>query len=153
MVIFQPLLGNLAEAEAVEDLVLEQEILVHATGAKDGVLGGHDARAELFLVAAEEELEELGDGLGVLLDLLLGVRVEDGKSGVDVPFVCVDTQRDVDLDVLDAAYVPRVLPGELVVGHPGGAHAEEGGVRDGLRVCGDTVVLLAGQVDVLGPQA
>ena len=100
-------------------------------------------------MASEHELEEPSDRLGVLLDLLLCVWVQDGEAGVDVPFVRVDAQGDVDLDVLDAAYVARVLPGELVVRHPCSTHAEEGCMRDGLRVGCDAVVLFAGEVDVL----
>lgn len=45
-----------------------------------------------------------------------------GRTGVDVPFVAVDAQCDVNLDVLDAATPFRDFPGELVVCVPGRAH-------------------------------
>lgn len=40
-----------------------------------------------------------------------------------MPFVAVDAQCDVNLDVLDAATPFRDFPGELVVCVPGRAHA------------------------------
>ncbi len=150
MVVFEALLRDLAEAEAIEDIVFEQQFLPDSAPAEDGFSGRQDALPQLVSVAGEHELEELRDGLGVLLDLLLGVWVQDGEAGVDVPFVGVDAQGDVDLDVLDAADVARVFPRELLVRLPRGAHAEECGVRDGLRVCRDTVVLFAGEIDMLG---
>jgi hypothetical protein len=103
-----------------------------------------DAVAQFVAVARKHEFEELGDRLGVLFDLGLSSRIEDGEAGVDVPFVGEDAQRDVHLDVLDAADVARDFPGELLVGCPSGAHAQEGGVGDGLRVGCYAVVLLEG---------
>lgn len=122
-------------------------------GLEDDGAGALDAALELLFVAAQHELEELRHAGRVLLDLLLRARVEDCQPGVDVPLVAVDAQRDVDLDVLDAADVPRRLPGELVVRLPGRAHAQEGGMRDGLSVRRDDVVLLRAQIDHLGAEA
>jgi hypothetical protein len=155
MVILELLLRHLTQAKLIQQLVAQQQLmaLVAMDAAKDGLARSVHARRELVAVPRQHQLEQLRDRLGVLLDLLLGVRVEDGEPRVDMPFVRVDAQRDVDLDVLDAANVARRFPGELVVGGPGGAHAEEGGVRHGLRVGRDAVVLLARQVHVLGAQA
>ena len=98
-------------------------------GAKDELAGGPDPGFEGGAVAGEHEFEELGYRGGVLEDLLPRGRVEYREAGVDVPFVGVDAQGDVDLDVLDAAGPTRDFPGELAVGMPGGAHA-------GVRVSG-----------------
>jgi hypothetical protein len=108
-----------------------------------------DSGCELFTISGEHELEELSDGLGILLDLFLCVGVQDGKAGIHVPLVRVDAEGDVLLDVFDATDVAARFPWELVVGGPCGAHAEEGGMRDGLCVRRDAVVLLGGEVDVL----
>lgn len=67
-----------------------------------------------------------------------------------MPFVWIDTQRDVDLDVLNATYISRNLPRELIVGMPGSAHAQECRMRDGLRVCGDSIMLLSAEMDDFG---
>lgn len=67
-----------------------------------------------------------------------------------MPLIAIDAQGDIDLDVFDAPKVPRYLPRELGVGGPGGAHGQEGRVRDRLRVGGDAVVLFGGQDDGLG---
>ena len=64
-----------------------------------------------------------------------------------MPLLAVDAEHGVDLDVLDAADVAAELPGELGVCVPGLAHAEEGGVGDGLGVGGDAVVLQGREVD------
>lgn len=96
----------------------------------------------------EHQFEQFRDRFGVLLYLRLGSRVEDGEAGVDVPFVRVDPQHQIGLDVLDAAHVPLVFPGELVVGTPRRAHAQERRMGHGLRVGGDTVVFQRGEVDL-----
>ena len=54
---------------------------------------------------AEHQFVQLGHGLGVLSYLFLCGRVQDGEAGVDVPFVGVDSESYVDLDVFDAADV------------------------------------------------
>jgi hypothetical protein len=112
-----------------------------------------DSGCELFTVPSEHELEELGDGFGVLFDLFLCIGVQDGETGIHVPLVRVDSKGDILLDVFDATDVAACFPRELVVGGPCGTHAEEGGMRDGLCVCRDAVVLLGGEVDVLRSEA
>ena len=99
-------------------------------------------------MTTEHEFVQLSDTSRVLFDLFLGSWIEDRKTGVDVPFVAVDTQRDVDLDVLDAADVTRYLPGELPVGSPGSTHGQEGSVGHGLCVGCYTVVYFGSQFDV-----
>jgi hypothetical protein len=55
--------------------------------AKHGFACSVNSSAELVAVSSEHELEELGNGLGVLLDLLLRIGIHDGKTGVHVPLV------------------------------------------------------------------
>lgn len=69
-----------------------------------------------------------------------------------MPFVRVDAQSDVAFHVFDPADPARHFPGELVVGLPCGAHAQEGGVCDGLGVGGDAVVFLAREEDIFGAE-
>lgn len=153
MVVLEPLLRrwNLAQRKLIQHFVLEEQV-ARGLRSKDSGARGVYAGAQFVFLAREHELEELGHAFGVLLDLLLRRGIQDREAGVDVPFVCVDAERDVDFDVLDAADVARQFPRELVVGQPGGAHGEEGRVRYGLRVGGNAVVLLRGEVDVLGFQ-
>ena len=137
---------GVAEGEGGEDRGLDEGLLAPALGEDLGP-GGEEAGAEGGEVALEHELVEVGDAAGVLGDLLPGLGVEDGEAGVDVPLLAVDAEHGVDLDVLDAADVAAELPGELGVCVPGLAHAEEGGVGDGLGVGGDAVVLQGREVD------
>lgn len=65
-----------------------------------------------------------------------------------MPFLGVDTQGEVDLDILDAAHVAGYFPGKLLVGVPGLTHGEEGCMGDGLGVSGYAVVFGGGEVDV-----
>lgn len=156
VVVLQLALRHLPQAEPVQQVVPQQQLLalgLLVRPAKYGFPRCVHAPRQLRPVPREHQLEQLRHGLGVLLDLLAGVGVEDGEAGIDVPFVGVDAQGDVDLDVLDATNVAGRFPWELVVGGPRGAHAEEGGVGHGLGVGGDAVVLLACEVDVLGLQA
>lgn len=150
--------GPRVQAELVEDAVVEQgrgapPARGVAVGAEDLLAGGEDARAQLVLVAPQHQLVELGDGAGVLGDLLARLRVEDREPRVHVPLLVVDAHHQVDLDVLDAADVARALPGELRRRVPRLAHAEEGRVRHRLRVRRDAVVLVRRQVHVLGAEA
>lgn len=156
VVVLQLLLRHLAQTKFVQQIIAQQQLLtffLRMGAAKHRISSRIHPLAQLPFIARQEQLEQLGHGLGVLFNLLLGVWVQDGKTCVHVPLVGVDAKRDVDLDVLDAANVARRLPRELVVGGPRGAHAEEGRMGDGLRVGSDAVVLLAGKVDVLGLEA
>lgn len=101
---------------------------------------------------ANHELVQLSHGLGVLTDLFFRGWVKDGEAGVDVPFVGVDPERDVHLDVLDASYPSSDLPWKLVVRSPCGSHTQEGSMGDSLRIRRDVVVHLAGEVDVAGSE-
>lgn len=83
-------------------------------------------------------------------DLFLGRGIENSETGVDVPFVRIDAESDVDLDVLDSAYPAIDFPGKLIVGVPCSAHAQESGVRHSLGIGCDAVVHLAAKVDILG---
>lgn len=147
--------GGLAERKRVEDRVLDEGPLVLAPrlGAKDLVARGKHAPAQAGQVADEHELVEVGDAARVLRDLLARLGVEDGEAGVDMPFLAVDAQHEVDFDVFDAADVAAHGPRELPVGVPRLAHGEESGVCDGLRVGRDAVVLSRGEVHEFGPEA
>ena len=156
MIVLQLPLRHLPQTEPIQQIIPQQQLLpllLLVRAAKHSVPRRIHAPAQLVPVASQHQLEQLRHRLGVLLDLLLGVRVQDGEAGVYVPFVRIDAQGDVDFDVLDAADVAGRFPRKLVVGGPGGAHAQEGGVCDGLRVGRDAVVLFARQVHVLGLQA
>lgn len=108
---------------------------------------------ELLPMPPNHEFVQFGNRFGVLADLLLGCRVEDGEPSINVPFVGVDAQGDVHLYVLNTAYPPGKLPWELLVGLPCGSHTQEGCVSDSLGICGDAVVVLAGEVDMRGSEA
>lgn len=88
-----------------------------------------------------------------MFDLLFGIGIEDSETGVNVPFLGVDSEGKVDLNVLNSTDVAGYFPGELGVGVPGLAHGEEGGVGHGLGVCCDAVVLDSGEVHLRGVQA
>ena len=153
MIIRRLLRRHLAQRKAIEHLIIKQELGLAQAADEHRIASSFDAPRQFLSVPAQHELEQLGNRLRVLLDLLLGGGIQDGQARVHVPLVRVDAQRDIDLDVLDAADVTADFPGELVVGAPCGAHAQEGGVRDGLRVGGDLVVERGGEVDVLGAEA
>ena len=152
VVVRRPLLRYLSQRKPVQDLVSQQQIATTTTSFEHSPSGGFDPLLQRLTMTPEHQLEQFGDGLRVLADLFLRGWVEDSKTGIDVPFVGVDPESDVYLDVLNAAYVTVDFPGKLVVCVPGGAHAEKGGVCDGLRVCCDPVVCLRCEVDVLGAE-
>lgn len=104
-------------------------------------------------ISLEHEFIEISDTAGVLSNLFSCFGVENCQAGVDVPFLAVDAQHDVDFDVFDTADVTTQLPGELAVSVPCFAHGEESGVRDGLGVCCDAVMFFSGKVDKLGAEA
>lgn len=147
-----PLLRYFPQRKSIQHLVPQQQFMIPTFSLEDCRSSRLDPFLQRFTMSAEHQLEQLGHGLGVLPDLLLGGRVQDGETGVDVPFVRVDPEGDVDLDVFDATDIPVDLPRELVVGLPCCTHAEEGGVCDGLGVGGDPVVFFRREVDVLGTE-
>lgn len=66
------------ERELVEDVVTQQQLVPLLP--KDELAGRANARLELLPLALEDELEQLGDGGGILADLLLGRRVKDCET-------------------------------------------------------------------------
>lgn len=70
-----------------------------------------------------------------------------------MPFVSVDAKSDVDLDIFNAAEIAGNLPRELLVGHPCGAHAQEGSMGDGLGVGSDAVVLSCIEINIFRVEA
>lgn len=77
-----------------------------------------------LLPATQHQLEQLSDALGELVDLRARVRVEDRKARIDMPFVRVDAEHDVDFDGFDAADVVTVLPGVEAGACPCRAHPD-----------------------------
>lgn len=146
--------GGRGEGVFLEDLIAEEKLARGGVfGAKDKLACGAHAAFEFGGVAGDHELEEVSDRACELLDLGAGGGVEHGEAGVDVPFVRVDAQGDVYFYVFDAGGPARGFPGKLAVSVPGGAHAEEGGVGDGLGVGGDAVVFGGGEVHDFGVEA
>jgi hypothetical protein len=70
-----------------------------------------------------------------------------------MPFVRVYTKSDVLLDILNATNVAISFPRELIVRRPSCTHAEEGSMGDSLCICGDAIVLVGGEIDVLRSKA
>ncbi len=88
--------------------------------------------------------------MSVLTDLLFGVRVQDGETGVNVPFLGVDSESQVDLDILNTTDISSDLPRKLSISMPGFTHTKEGGMGDSLSICCDAVMLCCGEIDVSG---
>lgn len=99
-------------------------------------------------MTSKHELVEICDTLCVLTDLLLGVRIENRETSIDMPFLGIDTKGKVDLHVLDAADVTSYLPWKLGIGVPCFAHGKECSVSDSLGIRCDAVMLGGRQVDV-----
>lgn len=101
--------GEPPEAELVEDALTEEDLRAPAA-FEDLPAGAVEPLAEFLALAFEHELEELRDAFGVLVDLQARGRVQDGKARVDVPFIRVDAEHDVDLHRFDSADVFAFLP-------------------------------------------
>lgn len=150
MIVRCPFLRYFPQRKPIQHLVSQQQFVVATLAFEHRRSRRFDPFLQCFAMPTEHQFEKFGHGLGVLPDLLLGGRVQDGETGVDVPFVRVDPEGDVDLHVFDAADITVDLPRELIVGLPCRTHAEEGGVCDGLGVRGDPVVRFCREVYVLG---
>ena len=155
MVVLHPLAGSrfLSQTELIKQIILQEQLmpivtcLIHVS--KHGFTCRFDALAQLFFMTSQHQLEQIGDGFSILLDLAFGSRVQDGQAGVNVPFVRIDAESDVDLHILNTTHISRHFPGELVVGRPSRAHGEESCMGDCLCVCGDAVVSFGCEFDVL----
>jgi len=112
-----------------------------------------DALLKIVSMAAKHQLKELSDGFGILPDLFFCPGIEYGETGVNMPFVGVDTQHNVALDIFDASNVTVDLPGKLIVREPGGAHTQECSVGYSLRVCRDPVMFLGCKTHVIRAKA
>ena len=106
-----------------------------------------------------------------MLYLGAGRGVKNGEAGVDMPFIGVDAECDVDFYVFNTGGIPGDFPGKLTVSMPCCAHAERcmlvrasrGGVRytepekgcmgDSLGVCSNSIVLGSTEVDYFGAEA
>lgn len=104
-------------------------------------------------MSAKHQLEQLGHAFSILAYLLPSAGVQDRETSIDMPFIAVDAQHEINLDVFDPADVAWDVPGKLVIGLPCSTHAEEGGVRHGLRICCYTVMRICGDGDELGLKA
>lgn len=102
-------IGGFSQRKGRQDGGLDQRSALPARrrrrATKDLFSSGVDPAAEALEVAFEHELVQRRHTLGVLGDLLFGFGVQDGEPGVHVPFLAVDAEHCVDLDVLDAAHV------------------------------------------------
>lgn len=124
MVVSHTFRRQLPQREPIQNLIPQEKISSGVFG-EDSCTRGLDTLCQLFPMTAQHQLEQLGYRLGILLDLLLSRRIEDCETSVDVPFVGIDTKRDIDLNVLDTSDVARDLPGKLLVSRPCSAHAVE----------------------------
>ena len=155
MVISCLLLRNLAQREPIQDLISQQQIPIILTlpGMEDRRSRRLDPMREFLTMPTKHQLEQFCHRLGILPDLSFGRGIENSETGIDVPFVGVYPERQVDLDVLDASDIAVDFPGELVVGSPGCSHTQEGCMGYGLGVSGDDVVLLGCEMDMFGAEA
>lgn len=144
---------SIRQREPIQHFILQQQILTLRAGTKHRRPCSLDSTFQLVPIPLDHQLVQIGDGFRILADLGLGGWVEDGQPCVHVPFVRVDAQRDIDLDVLDTPDPAGHVPGKLVVGTPCRAHAQERSMCDGLRIGCDSIVEFAGQVDVFRPEA
>lgn len=141
MIILDPHGRLLTETEAINKLFIQQQFLaVSLLLSENSLLSRIHSLPQTLRITREHQLKQLRDALRVLSQLCFGGGIQNRETGVDVPFVAVDPEHEVDLDVFDSARVSAQFPRELVVGLPGRAHGEEGRVRDGLCVCRDAVV-------------
>ena len=92
------------------------------------VSGLVDSFSETFFVCGEHKFEYFCRTTSELVDLVTSGGVEDGETGVDVPFVGVDSQHDVNLHCFDAFDVVPMFPGVTLLACPGCAHT--GGKSD-----------------------
>lgn len=88
-----------------------------------------------------------------MLDLSPCRGVKDSKASINMPFIRVDPECDVDFYVFDPGRPSGGFPGELTIGVPGGTHAEEGGVGNGLGVRSNAVVFGGRKVDGFAAEA
>lgn len=89
------------QRESIQHFVFQQEILALSARAEHRRPRRLDPALQLIAMPYDHQLVEIRDGFRVLADLGFGGWVEDGQTCVHVPFVRVDAQRDVDLDVLN----------------------------------------------------
>lgn len=141
------------EGEAIEHFIFQKQVLADGVRFENRCAGGLDSTLKLVPTPFDHQFVQVRHGFRILADLFLCRRIEDGEPGIDVPFIRVDSQRDVYLHVLDAPDPTTNLPGKLVISSPRRSHAQEGGMSDGLRVCRDMVMHCAGEVDVFRIEA
>lgn len=138
------------QRETIQHFISQQQILALGIRSEDRSTGLFNSALQLLSPAFDHQLVQLRDRLCILSNLLLCGRIQDRKTRVYVPLICVYAKGDVDLDVLDAAYPAGNLPGELIVCVPRRTHAEKRGVCHGLCIGCDAVVHLAADMNVFG---
>lgn len=146
------LASPIGQGKSVKHFVFEQQVLALSAFLEHGGPCSYHSTLEGLTMPANHELVQVGHRLGVLTDLLFCGWIEDGEAGVDVPFVGVDPECYVHFDVFDASDPASDLPWKLVVRAPCRSHTQESSVGDGLRICGDVVVHLAGEINVAGSE-
>lgn len=138
-----------AEREPVQNLIFQQKILAFGACSENRRSCIPDSALEFLSAALNHELVKVCHRFRILADLCLCCWVKNGKAGINVPFVCVDAQSDVDLDVFDTSDPTGHLPGELLVCVPCSTHAKERRVCNRLGVCGNAIVHFTSKVDIL----
>ena len=142
----------IGQREPIQYLVLQQQILSFGARSENRGTCSLHSTLKLIPVPSNHQFVQVSHRLSILANLLLRRWVEDGEPGIDVPFVRVDAQGDIDLDILDTAHPSSMLPGELIVGLPSGSHAQESSMGDSLCIRCDAVVHLAGEIDMFGAE-
>ena len=100
-------------------------------------------------MSAKHELKQIGNRLRILSYLFFGIWIEDRKACVDVPFLGVDAERQVNLDILNTADIASNLPGKLRISMPRFAHTKECCMCDCLGISSDAIMLGCGKMDML----
>lgn len=151
MVVWRRLFSRILirQRESIKDLIPQQKVLSLGIRFEDCGTSLFDPLLQLVSFPFDHQLVKLRHGFCILSDLFLGRGIENSETGVDVPFVRIDPESDVDLDVLDSAYPTIDFPGKLIVGVPCSTHAQESSVRHSLGVGCDAVVHLPAKVDIL----
>ena len=91
--------------------------------------------------------------MGCSVRVAIWFWVEDRETSVDMPFLAVDTDCQIDLDMLDATDVTAHHPRELVVRMPCFAHGKECRMSNGLCIGGDAVMFFRCEVDKIRLEA
>ena len=104
-------------------------------------------------MSCEHQFEQLRHRCRILPNLCFGGGIENGKTCINMPFVRVNPEGQVYLDILNAPYVAADLPWKLVIGSPGRAHTQEGGMGNSLSVSRNDIVPLGREMHMFRAKA